>query len=107
MIYPGQKIHASVAHGPSKYVPKAVFGEESNLTWKDFIEQGLSGTLATASKWQNRVEMDIFDLSTAPKLVETLRDAEVFEDASLHRLKCLTFMTGLCECFQKRAPSNI
>ncbi|KAJ7900848.1 hypothetical protein B0H13DRAFT_1883251 [Mycena leptocephala] len=67
-IKPGQKIHASVAF-IKNYKPKAILTSKDK-GWHDILGKGSKSELAWTEDLRDILEMDLFDLSKTPALVE-------------------------------------
>ncbi|KAF7974640.1 hypothetical protein HWV62_11636, partial [Athelia sp. TMB] len=97
MMYPGQKIHASVAYGPAGYTPRAVFIPDQQWPekWEQLVGQGKSGALGSVASWRGCLDMDVFDINAAPTLVELIRIEGTSRGVAHHILKKLDFIASL------------
>ncbi|KZP29577.1 hypothetical protein FIBSPDRAFT_194422 [Athelia psychrophila] len=104
-IYPGQKIHASVAFKNPRYHPKAIFyptpgalkrpdvqAEVPILSWNQLVAEGPSGNFH--DDWKPRLEMDLFDL-TAPSRAFPLLLGDLSYINTLQVLNRLGFLAAL------------
>ncbi|KZP06348.1 hypothetical protein FIBSPDRAFT_902882 [Athelia psychrophila] len=94
-IYPGQKIHASVAFIDNSYKPKAVFKHAPTLDWTQVIGHGPSGEFLRHVDWTDRLELDLFDMNAAPEWIDILRKNDIFLGTALRILTRLDFMSSL------------
>ncbi|KAJ6548693.1 hypothetical protein B0H19DRAFT_1265495 [Mycena capillaripes] len=69
-IKPGQKIHASVAFKKG-YTPEAIL-PENGKGWDDILEKGSKTEFSWTENLGDILEMDLFDLSKTPILVEAV-----------------------------------
>jgi hypothetical protein len=97
-MQPGQKIHASVAFCKPTYHPKAcLFATDSLRDWDALVNAGGRGRIDWATKWQDILEMDIFDHEAANNVVNKLTiDCNDDYELWLHHL---AVMLWTCECF--------
>jgi hypothetical protein len=73
VVYPGQKIHASVAFCKPTYRPKARIPDHPSLKdWGDLVHAGGRGRVDWATRMQDVLEMDIFDHEAAINVVNKL-----------------------------------
>lgn len=73
MIQPGQKIHASIAFCKPTYLPKAcLLGNDPTRDWASLVNSGGRGRIDWAKKWEDMLEMDIFDHDAANNVVNKL-----------------------------------
>ncbi|KAF7980227.1 hypothetical protein HWV62_39345 [Athelia sp. TMB] len=105
-IYPGQKIHASVAFKNTRYRPEAEFyptpGARKKFPklpveypdWHRLVGEGPDGAFRNAEDWIPRLEMDLFDLKAAPRIF-TLLSGSLSVDNTLHVLNRLGFLVSL------------
>ncbi|KAJ6589856.1 hypothetical protein DFH09DRAFT_217728 [Mycena vulgaris] len=84
VIKPGQKIHASVAF-IKNYQPKAILPPEAK-GWHRILGKGRTDELSWTEDLQDIVEMDLFDLSKTPALVE----AAISDRTSFSKLRFLS-----------------
>ncbi|KZP32676.1 hypothetical protein FIBSPDRAFT_812252 [Athelia psychrophila] len=107
VIYPGQKIHASVAFKLSKtydsegegYYPLAEFwrGTETMLYWHNILGTGPSGEFRRVPAWKDRLEMDLFDFTHLPGILAHLGDKDITDGDASHILNRIYFLTSLSE----------
>lgn len=101
-IYPGQKIHASVAFKAKSYQPKATFIDtQTNPNWKELVGEGLPGK-SGSDDWMQHLELDLFDTAAGLDAISGLTEANISPANLLHILNRLDFMTTLGKLF--RAP---
>ena len=90
-IQPGQKIHASVAFSPSEYRPKAKLPKRgSPPNWEGLIQLNGDTQFKYPKDWENWLDMDIFDLTTAQTVISNLESSSVNPLMSVHRLTVMT-----------------
>lgn len=103
-IYPGQKIHASVAFKNRKYTPTAVFRGRPDPApeWEELIGRGPTGAFRRADGWQGLLEMDLFDLDAAPinRAIDLLASGHLPSTNTLHILNRLGFLSSLGKFFE-------
>jgi hypothetical protein len=90
-IQPGQKVHASVAFSPLEYRPKAVLpkrGSPSN--WEGLIQLNGDTQFKYPKDWEDWLDMDIFDPTTAQTVINNLESLSVNLLTSVHRLTVMT-----------------
>lgn len=90
-IQPGQKVHASVAFCDKKYCPKASLPiDKKQRQWKDLVHSGTKFGIEWTRGWEDLLEMDIFDASTAGTVIQQIEDA-VNPIVWVHRLTAMTW----------------
>jgi hypothetical protein len=73
-IVPGQKIHASVAFKERLYNPRAqAISSMPKIEWQSLVGTGKINDISWAQKWEEQLEMDIFDRSLVQEIVEELK----------------------------------
>lgn len=98
VIYPGQKIHASVAFRKGEgYSPIADFwhGTEPMPFWHDILGTGPSGKFRRISAWRDHLEMDLFDLTNLPDVLARLGGKDITDGDASHILNRLYFLKSL------------
>jgi hypothetical protein len=70
-IKSGQKVHSSVAFCNENYHPRAVLPEQRRLY--ELVGKGSRSNREWVKGWEDLIEMDIFDLSLMPNVIETLK----------------------------------
>ncbi|KAJ7476102.1 hypothetical protein FB451DRAFT_1034201 [Mycena latifolia] len=116
VILPGQVVHASVAFkgrdknvksnngkvedqklkkdkdegGKLKYTPKASL-LNSDLEWKDLVGKGKEDDISWAATWHLRLDLDLFDSSTARDVGQRLVNAK--DEKINHYLKRIPLLT--------------
>ncbi|KAF7967978.1 hypothetical protein HWV62_32453 [Athelia sp. TMB] len=94
-IYPGQKIHASVAFMDQHYKPKATFKHAPTLDWTYVVGHGPSGHFLRYPEWNERLDLDLFDVNAGQEWMSILRRNEVCAGGALRLLTRLDFISSL------------
>ena len=94
-IYPGQKIHASVAFMDQHYKPKATFKHAPTLDWTYIVGHGASGHFMRYPEWNERLDLDLFDVNAGQEWMTTLRRNEICAGGALRLLIRLDFISSL------------
>ncbi|KAF7974508.1 hypothetical protein HWV62_12080 [Athelia sp. TMB] len=98
VIYPTQKVHASVVFTDPQYEPRASFARATAQPgpWENFLARGKVDLLGGSILWHERIEMDLFDMSSASGLVQALGDRHISPFMVNHVLRHLEYMASLC-----------
>ncbi|KAF7972904.1 hypothetical protein HWV62_16628 [Athelia sp. TMB] len=64
--------------------------------WQDFLARGKLDLLGGSIHWHERIEMDLFDMTSASGLVQALQDERISPFMVNHVLRHLEFMASLC-----------
>ncbi|KZP10451.1 hypothetical protein FIBSPDRAFT_216725 [Athelia psychrophila] len=101
-ILPGQKIHASIAFRQESYAPIASFykhaaSEKTPPNWGDIVGRGQAGQFRNIDGWEDILELDIFDASVVPHLLDRLQEEEFNEENRMSILDHLRFLNSLPE----------
>ncbi|KAJ7468051.1 hypothetical protein FB451DRAFT_1039901, partial [Mycena latifolia] len=96
LISPGQYVHASVAFMAKEYRPLATFLTDNDINWQDFVGQNLERTdFGWASRYGDRLEMDLLDASAVIEAVRNLKDlwdGDANSTREAHWIRRLSFM---------------
>ncbi|KAF7441271.1 hypothetical protein PC9H_001620 [Pleurotus ostreatus] len=103
IIKPGQKIHASVAFCEDPYRPKAILPPNATRGWDALVGRGKRSDLQWTQGWEDLLEMDIFNQSTASQCLDTLKTLKDTSEPSLwlHRLEVMTWSGEGCRTLLK------
>ena len=92
-IKPGQKVHSSIAFCDESYHPKAISPEQRSLC--ELVGKGSLSNREWVNGWEDLIEMDIFDLSLMPTVIERLKSERGSETSIwVYRLKAMTATGG-------------
>ena len=95
-IRPGQKVHSSIAFCDKGYRPKASLLVPQPRPLCALVGRGSRSSTEWVKGWEDLVEMDIFDLSLIPKIIEALKSRTMGESSMwAYRLKAMA-STGKC-----------
>jgi hypothetical protein len=89
-IQPGQRVHASVAFCKKSYNPKARFSDKQKNNFSRLVGRGDKSDLKWTYGWEDRLEMDIFDASTAETTIQRLGETQD-PTVWVHRLTVMTW----------------
>ena len=70
-IKPGQKVHSSIAFCDESYHPKAISPQKRSLC--ELVGKGSLSSREWVNGWEDLIEMDIFELSLMPTVIERLK----------------------------------
>ena len=89
-ITPGQKVHSSIAFCDKNYRPKASLLVPQPRPLCDLVGRGSRSSTEWVKGWEDLIEMDIFDLSLIPKIIEALKSRTMGESSMwAYRLKAM------------------
>ena len=92
-IKPGQKVHSSIAFCDKSYHPKAISPPQRSL--RQLVGKGSLSNREWVNGWEDLIEVDIFDLSLMPYVIERLKLERGSETSIwLYRLKAMTATGG-------------
>ena len=90
-MQPGQMVHASVAFC-KKYRPKALLPSNTELrNWDGLVDSGNKFATNWTQGWEDLLEMDIFDASTADMVIQRIQDSSANPIVWVHRLTVMTW----------------
>lgn len=95
-ILPGQKVHASVAFCKKPHNPQAMLpSHPSKRSWVQLVGTGRMDDLYWRDDWEDILEMDIFDISSAKECVMKILGSSTNLAVWVHRLKMIS---SSCRC---------
>lgn len=69
-------MHASAAFAKSGYLPAAKLPKTSDKDWSKIIGNGVKADLGWIQDWGDLLEKDIFDVSSASKVLEEIENPD-------------------------------
>ncbi|ETW76212.1 hypothetical protein HETIRDRAFT_329764 [Heterobasidion irregulare TC 32-1] len=93
MIMEGQHIHASVAFKDKHYAPKATL---TDFDFKELVGTGKDNDSSWTERFEQILEMDLFDLSYIPKAISSLQTTSENGLYNLNRLAFTAASGGWC-----------